>query len=757
VPQSGSYIVEQLSRDRWLHRAQRPEFTPFVDASSTLNLDVPAPSPRGRERTIQMVTQMPAPGDTIALTVRADGEVVRHDVRLRPVPPNAVMLPGDSARFARFRLRNGGRLMLPLARTWDVIPRVHPRRFTPGERWTDTIALATDYDGSRQALAGRRVSILLGDTVVGSKRLWMIRDSAAVRYTEHELQEERTLGTLVAVDRTATGTMRGVSLYDGDLGLFRERVDTTSLSGDAVLRYPDGRSFRTPAQYARTRRWTLYDPSAYATRQAEMRAERQRTSSGPVRAPSNETQRRLSSGDGLLRDSLEAAWARERDPNHRDELYRLLVLWAPGGRRVRDSLDARRIAAGDSAFLLEHLFGRAYPAQPAIERSEAEAMVRVMADPGVSFALGVARDPLYENLVQTFVTWPRALTRDSTRWRCMPEACRILEDQWQVAREPRLRDVGLAALATRDPARWGDSAVARAAAGSAVLVSVAQLANGVGATWPAAAHLSIPSTDADWRAWLAWMNAPNPAYRLPPRFRRMDTDVRFGDTHMTAIRFFQERTGRDVVGEITRRLAAATEDSARLVYGTILNGMGSAPTVEQVAAQLRSGSAPQITLAQRALPGLFGERGPLADSATQIAVLDRLIAAEVEGVPPWPELQPRPESRPMPSTPRVQATRPAQYVLADSVPAALRGRWRDRVRLIGADDWRRMPEREAATLLTLSSVERVGPFLRVSTQVSGRIGRAPNEVPRMYYGGTMYYLFATDGGWRIVVTQMWMT
>lgn len=96
-------------------------------------------------------------------------------------------------------------------------------------------------------------------------------------------------------------------------------------------------------------------------------------------------------------------------------------------------------------------------------------------------------------------------------------------------------------------------------------------------------------------------------------------------------------------------------------------------------------------------------------------------------------------------------------MLADSVPHALREKWGTRARFISLDEWRRMDERQGATLLTLSSVERVGPFVRVRAHVSGRLARQPNEVPRLFYGGTDYYLLSTGDGWRIVETSMWIT
>jgi len=302
--------------------------------------------------------------------------------------------------------------------------------------------------------------------------------------------------------------------------------------------------------------------------------------------------------------------------------------------------------------------------------------------------------------------------------------------------------------------------LSRVAAGRGILTPVGQLMNGVGAMWPAAAKLSLPGPDADWRAWLAWTSATSPEYQriASSMSRGTQTELRFEESHVTAIRFYQQRTGRDVVGELRRNLAAATDDSARLVYGAILTGLGDVPTVEQVAARFRSGSAAQIALATRQLYGLFRQRAPLADSATTVAILDRLIAATIDAVAPWPNLTPPPNLGPLPPRPpRVASPRPAIYVLADSVPAVLQARWRDRVRFISGAEWQRLPEREAATLLTLSSVERIGPFVRVRTSAVGRMARQPNETPRLYASGSGYYLIATADGWAIIMQEMWVT
>jgi hypothetical protein len=707
-----NHVLEVGTRERWMHSAQRPEFTPFGPMLFALQVDGTAPDPLTGHRTLRLSRLDRRTGDTTTFVVGRDGSVISQHTQVGgPIPPPRGMGEGEAVRFAQYRLLDDGRLVLPATRTWAVVPRVHPQRFAPGQRWTDTIALASEVDGSRQALDGVRTSVLVKDTVVAGRSLWIVRDSARVRYAEREIEFERTLDTTVTVERTATGSLTGRYLYDRVLGMHWSRVDTTVLNGDAVLRYPDGRSFRTAARYERMREMTLREPAAYAARREEIRRERMRRSTGPVQMPTNETEERLARGDTTFRDSLLDAWGRENDPDRRHQIYRTLTLWARS-EVFRAELERRRVAVGDSAFAIERLWTSAYPAQRRIDRALALEMIRVMQDPGISFAANVHRDPLYENLAQTFTTWPRALEPDTATWKCTLDACALFEQQFRTAQEPRLRDVGLTALVTGDPVRWADSLTGTARARSTVLRRVTELANGTMTTFPARAQVTIPSSDADWHAWRDWARAD---FAVP-------------------IRFYGRRSGRDLLADIRQRYASAPNDSARLVFGTLLAAFGDIPSVNEIATQLRSGSAAERQLATAVLPTVFGARAPLADSATAITVIDRVLSDAVRA-----------------------PGRDSLYVLADSVPAALRARWSDRLRFISRAEWQGMSERKAARLLTVSRVERVGVFVRVRAEIAGRLDRAPNESLHLYYSGSTYYMFNDNGAWTTVAMTRWMT
>jgi hypothetical protein len=682
------HVLDVTTRDRWMHAAQRPEFTPFAWVSFALQIDGTAPNALTGERTLTLSPPDRRRGNVTSLIVRRDGSIVRRETQLAAPDQTA---PGMTPN--------------------EAVPRVHPGRFAAGQRWMDTIAVASEIDGSRQALDGVRVSTLVKDTVVGGRSLWIVRDSARVRYIERRVELERTLDTMVTLDRTATGLINGRYLYDRVLGMYWSRVDTTLLNGDAVLRYPDGRSFRTTARYERMREMTLREPAAYVARLDSIRKDRARTWTGPVRSPTNETEERLARGDTVLRDSLLAATDGENDPNRRQQLYWTLTSWARNAV-FGEEVARRRAAAGDSAFAIERLWSLAFPAHRKIDRTLALEMIRVMQDPGISLAVNLPRDPLYENLTQMFTIWPRALEPDTTRWKCTPEACALLEQQFVLAQEPRLRDVGLTALVTRDPVRWADSLAGRPRGKSTVLRSVTQLANGRTETFPGRTQVMIPTPDADWHAWTAWVP----------------------DHLAVAIRFYGKRAGRDMLAEIRRRYASAPNDSARLVFGALLASFGETESANEIATHLRSGSEPRRQLAIATLPTLFGPRAPLADSAAAVAVVDRVFNETLR-----------------------RNTSPSFYVRQDSVPAELRSRWSNRFRFFAFADWQRMSEREAGELLSVSGVERIGSLARVHTEIVGRTNRQPNETPRLYHGGATYYMLETNGAWTIVVVHVWET
>ena len=766
------FAVEQRVRDRWLHRRQQPRFTRFAESRTWLLGDSLRTSTSGERRLYLRLGPFADGRDSAYIEIDRDGRVAQLAASLRPPQRGMAVLPGDSARYARFRLFESGRLTLPETRLWDLTPSFRAAGGRAGTQWTDTLERVATHERYRQTLRGVRASTLLGDTTVGGRRLWIVRDSARVRYEERWLEEERTLGTDVTVTRAANGVIRGRHLYDPELGIFRARSDTTVLAGEAVLRYPDRypgvRTFRTPARYERYREWDVYDQAGYTARQTALRAAANRSSGGMVMAPSTSLERRLANGDTVVRDSVLAEGLRSDDPEHREGLFRLLQQWAARDARTRARFDSLRIASGDSTYLYYWLEQRAYsPGQPTTV-PELRSMLRFMEDPALAFAFNQSRDPLFENLRQALTQAPPAVS-PRPAWPCTPDACRLLADQWRTAREPRLRELGLVALVTLEPARWADTVLARAAAGSTFLEPAAMLVRGVGATWPAASKVAMVSPNATWQAWADWMSGPNASYAaaraaasaslgLPAP--RPEPRVRFEGSHAVAIRFFQARTGRDVIAELRRGLEAADSDSARLVFGTMLQGLGELRlTDDEMVAHFRSGEPGRVALAQRSLIQMFwrDRRATPADSATTLAILDRLASLVLEGGAPWRSLDGRPA--PGRQGPELHATpgRRSVFLLADSLPAALRDKWKDRVSVVTSAEWRDRPLTDAGVLYTLSGVRRVGRFVVVGVTSEERMSRRQGEAPQLFAAGTTYYLMELNGEWVIVSADAWVT
>ena len=766
------FAVEQRVRDRWLHGRQQPRFTRFADSRTWLLGDSLRTATSG-ERRLYLTLRRSAEGrDSAFIEIDADGRVAQLSASLRPPSRAMALLPGDSARFARFRLFEGNSLTLPETRLWDLTPSFRAAGGPPGTQWTDTLERVATRDGYRQTVRGVRVSTLVGDTTVGDKRLWIVRDSALIRYEEQWLEEERTLGADVTVKRMANGVIRGRHLYDPELRLIRTRSDTTLLVGEAVLQYPDRypsvRTFRTGARYERYRDWDVYDQAGYTARQTALRTAADRGRGGMVMAPSTDLGRRLASGDTVLRDSVLAEWRRSDDPERYESLFRLLQQWATRDRMFYARLDSLRIASGDTAYLQSWLAQRAYsPGQPTTV-PEMRSMLRFMADPALALAFNQSRDWLYENLRQALTSSPPRVT-PGPAWPCVPAACRLLADQWRSAREPRLRELGLVALVTLEPARWADTVLARATAGSRFLQPAVMLVRGVGATWPAASQAAIPSPNASWQAWADWMNAPNASYAAASAAARAslglpaprpEARVRFEKSHATAIRFFQARTGRDVIAELRRGLETADSDSARLVFGTMLQGLGELRlSADELVAHFRSGEPGRVALARRSLTEMFwrDRRATPADSATAFKLLDRLASLVLDGGPPWRSLDGRPA--PGRQGPELHAT-PGQksvFLLADSLPAALREKWKDRVSVVTSAQWRDRPLTDAGVLYTLSGVRQVGPFVVVGVSSQERMARRQGEAPQLFAAGTTYYLIELNGEWVVVSADAWVT
>jgi hypothetical protein len=674
-------------------------------------------------------------------------------VALRSAP---IFRPADSVRVMRDLLLQGGQLSLPASRLWELIPTFRPARLERGDSWIDTLSFAIEDFAFRQALSGIRVSTLLGDTTVAGRRLWIVSDSAVIRYEE---RSGRLGSGQVEVTRTAAGVGRGRALYDPALGLFRTRSDSALLAGTVVSRHPDGRVIETPARFERRRRWVLHDALTYqawerqqspavlaATRVDQTHL---RPSRGVLVDPPIYLDWRMALGDVSFLDSLVDAFERSVDPAARNAILERSLFWQHDSVLVR-RVHASRVAHGDSAYLLQQLARRLHAAArlPSYKIDE-----RTMRDVIALLQRGsrfIDSERLVEALETPLVSSPPAIARDTSQWPCTPAACALLAEQWRTAREPKLKRLGLVAHFVRDPRRWTDTLLADTTPSEVEWARL--LARGVGATSPDASRDTLPPPGAGWHAWLEWLVGISPtapqhdfSYESLMRMRGLE----FHPPHATAIRFTQVRTGRDIVGELRQMLAQASADSAKLVLEYILTQLGDfTPTVSSVAAHVRSGSAQRIELGAHQAPMLFRGSPPRADSATAARLTDELIALTLGENRPWRVLNPRIKWDVVPNPPIADWGTAPTYILADSTPVSLRPKWSGR--LITGTEWAMHSPQVAARLVAPGHVSRTGPFARISIETVDVRVEVFDRMPMRYRKSTTYDLMEQDGAWRIL-------
>lgn len=748
LPNGSAYELD--SRHRWLHGGQHPRFTPFLERHGWLVID--SMRAAGGGLTLHVRTERDHPRTTGRLEV--DSRAWPTRVVVPPAeqrPRSRWITPAEAIRFERHRLSEGGAgVQLPETLIRSLLPLVAPEGLDTLTSWRTPIDHEAEAAGVRQRLRGVRISVVVGDTLIDGVRHILVRDSASVSYSERWPEHERTLDTTVVSERTASGVIRGRTAFLPGIPLGTTRVDSTSLLGEAVLTYPDGRTFRTPARYERVRRWRLRDPAEREARLAARAAEERARDTGMLRLPVTDLERRLYRGDERLRDSLLTALRMEPDPNERRRLEGMLTQWA---KVPEERIVEMRLEDGDTPGTLPARPGASYRPGSRLTARHLERLLPQLRDPGRAWELAIPRDPPYENIREALLNHPPALIDDTLRWPCAPAACRLLAAEAD-APEPRLRDLALIARMVMDPRRWSEEVVSRAAAGSAFLQPAALLARGVGATWQAASRRPLPPAGAHWRDWLEWQNGHAPEYHeLYREESRRGTTPRFDGRHATAIRFFEARTGRDVVGELRERLAAAESDSARLVFDVMLVGLDDRTlSAEELTHLLLNGTPLEQQRARWGLHSLFEDAAP-AEPVLATELTDRLLRVVLEGEEPWPLLDPT-----LDRILRIErAPQAPVLLLADSLPPGLAERWADRVRVVGQREFRDFADAAPGYHVQTGSAMQVGPFVRLYLEYMQFLPRAAGEAPKGHAGGVTVYLLHSPDGWLVVSSGEWVT
>jgi hypothetical protein len=754
-------VFQRDTRERWLYGQQRAAFTPMTEDARRVSIVGISDAANGNGRVFDFTfpTQFGKP-DTARMVTDARGHVLTVQGAFQPPHRPGVV---DAATELRWKIFNGvySRFpALPETRVWDLVPALSTAPLRAGARWTDTLHLSAVLGEYRQVLTGVRTSVVVGDTLVAGVRLWIVRDSAAVSYEERFMIEEITLDTLATVQRSAEGTIVGWYLLDPDLALFRFRADTTSLTGEAWLRYPDGRHFRTPARFERTMRIDMLDHA----KEAALAHQRDSVFAGfsIVTRPEG-TDERLARGDTQVVDALLDTVARSDNPDARQRAWLALRRWAQDPSTCRRMWTAM-LTAGDTATLLTEPPDGWSTRGHQIDANDLALALPVMADPGVAFAFGIDRDLLYADTRQELLQHPPAIVADTTLWPCTPEACRMLAAQWTAPGDQRLRDLALIAHLTLDPMRWSDTVLARSGRGDRFLDPASTLIRGVATPWSAGAQAPLPDAGSSWHTWSNWMDGRSPSYQSTGQGQL----VRFGDTHAVAIRFAAARTGRDFGVEWRHGMLQATNDTARLVFGAMLTALGGTPDEPTVVAEyLRSASPLLRELGRRELVGLFAHGAPPADAATATDVQNQLLAIAIDGAAVWPCLDSTMSAYAAQAVPQgIQKAVDHAYgspypapgplvVYDDNLGEPTRSSVTQRgIRMVHRP-WN-PPSNESAVILDLSGEQMVGPFVRVEVTQTHLAARV-NGRGQSWAAGATLYLVRTGAGWRIATYDSWIT
>jgi hypothetical protein len=497
APSLDGYVLERKVRERWLNGRQQPAFTPTVTSTDLTHLDSERATENGRVLHVRLRRGTDPILYPAIIELDGHGRLLRAEIgAMRPHIKDSRDDREVLLRFQR-RSRHADALDLPDVRVWDLVPSYHPAVLEPGMSWADTIEVSVERFGQRQRIAGPRQRTVLGDTLIGERRLWVIRDSADIQYAQTSSYLEFSLGAEVWIERAGRGTTRGIYVYDPAIGLAHARWDTTQLAGEASLRLPDGRVFTTPAQYEAERWLTLRDPAGHAAVEAKWLEERRRQWTGPIITP-GPLGRRLQQGDAALWDSLLTVWHESRDPDERAG-FRLPFYYSARqvpGRNIQ--LAQLALEAGDTTEAVRLTLDI-----DLWNEADVAFLLPFMDDPGLTFAFGLDAYRLYHTPMDRIVNNAPVLRADVAEWPCTPEACALLAAQVETATEPRLLDLALTMNLAMDPEAWYARVLERAEQGSLLARWAHALADGA-ATWYNATP-PVPADASDWRGWLEWM------------------------------------------------------------------------------------------------------------------------------------------------------------------------------------------------------------------------------------------------------------
>jgi hypothetical protein len=756
-------MIDITSSERWMHGGESPAFTTPSRFTRWISIDRDT---RGADgvRIVRMQFAEPYMGRGVA-TVSMDSQGKLSKVTIAPQPRGVPQFSLFTAHQDQLnRLLDGDdqtAVALPASRVWDVFPTRAPSRAATGHSWRDTLDLHSSIGLFVQRLSGVRVNTFVGDTLVRGQHYSIVRDSAFVRYYERAENEARTLDTFVVIERRATGTIVGRYLLDAAAGVYHIRDDTTRLAGNATLKFPDGRSFHTPAMFERVRHFAHYSTAAYDSVVADRSSRQQQFS---IIARPEGIAERVTAGDTRVEDSLLAAHAASRDAEQRQQIELLVERWSRK-KSVRHAMQAQAFAGGDSALGFREVLERMRRADYPVDTGTMRLLLKLLSDPGYAFALGIPTDAYYEHLNDALLKVPPSVMTDTSNWPCTPDACRMLAAQWPSALEPRVRALALVTRFALDPVSMCDSVFSENLH-VPMMTGVQTLAIAASDRRCGPVAGVLPRRNASWRAWDRWRQLSR-HWVYNPRVR--SGDARLRSDSLTLFRMAERISGRDLANEWRTSFARQHTDSAQEVLGSLLAVLGVvAESNDQIADRIESASPSRRALGIREMLTLFASSAHPADSALAEDVIGTLLAVSLDGGRSWPVLHAATTRESALSSPHrvVQALDgaygPEEKPISQPIilfrngvpPGVLAAMKRRGVQLV--DSGFVLPSQQSALELTIAAPAAVGRFLKIQL-THYHEGARINGRGQSWASGSTYYLLQTNDGWRIVSAGSWIT
>lgn len=728
-----AYVVDLRVYERWIHRRQDPRTVHFAAREESITIDSLSASSNGALRDYFVhVGANPA-------RIRLAGAAVPA-MRGAWSPPDVGSFDWsarDPHRSFNVRLGLGmsGTNTLSLFRDVleDVVPTFRPPALRVGASWRDTIHWVATHDSLRLRLDVARISWLERDSSTDGRLRWFVRDSATVRYAAELDLPDFYRVAVSHVQQRMSGTTVGRALIDVERQLLIWRRDSSSWSGEATLQEEGASPVTTPARYERVRQWTGFDAQAYVASRARRREMFWRV--GPPNMPEYE--------------NWPTPPTNGPPPTQVDSAFAVKQL----GKRV----DAR---------------GRE---RRHLQLDEMRTFVDWLEDAQRRWDHGVARSELLGILTGPLETEPMA-TSDTSRWPCTPEACALLVTRAAASRSPVVRDLALMLQFSMQPAAHAARLRERGAREPSMFGTSLRLLDGVGPQWPARAS-KAPPPGSDWRRWLDWMSGWSMPYTAPawPATEGASTlnPPFWSWQHREALLIHGMATGRDIRRELQLAFDSASEDSARLVYGTALVHLRETRLpLDTVLAWFATGSRPMQAIARTEVR-LATERllpiGPpaLPESALPQALRDSLVSlvlSEIITEMPVTPIEWVVDSARGVAAPRNAWLHPApppdtaqRLVAAEDWPAGLPARLQSRFRTItrGARD--SLPTSQTIHVMHIDASVRMGPYVVVAFSTRSRLPNFAERPGRAYASGTFVVLAPYKGRWVEVGRQGWMT